>query len=207
MDCSPQAPPSMGFSRQEYWSVFYSISFLQRIFPQGLNLSLLYWQEDSLPLAMVETRQISGLWISKRTRWSPNYDSHGMGVGAGSDVPSRGPLTAEAGGSPPPPSDHIPSQQPGGAGVLRSEASAQCGLLQQSSLRARPRPGPGLSELHSGPEAPPKGLPALLAPLTPSTCRSQPRLPSPSRFLPSIPHRPCLPQNFSLPGSFSASTS
>lgn len=58
--------------------------------------------------------------------------------------------------------DHIPSQQPGGVGVLRSEASAQRGLLQQSLLRPRPRPGPGLSELHSRPEAPPKGLPALL---------------------------------------------
>ena len=44
-----QAPPPMGFSRQDYWS---GCNFLlQGIFPtQGLNLSLL-WQVDSLPLS------------------------------------------------------------------------------------------------------------------------------------------------------------
>ena len=44
-----QAPLSMGFSRQEYWS---GLPFLlQGIFPtQGFYMHLLYWQEDSLPL-------------------------------------------------------------------------------------------------------------------------------------------------------------
>ena len=51
MDTALQAPPSTGFSRQEYWS---GCSFLlQGIFPtQGLNLCLL-WQADSLPLSHV----------------------------------------------------------------------------------------------------------------------------------------------------------
>lgn len=40
--------------------------------------------------------------------------------------------------------DHIPSQQPGRAGVLRSEASAQRGLLQQS-LPSSAWVWPGLS--------------------------------------------------------------
>ena len=48
-----QAPLSMGFSRQEYWSGCHAL--FQRIFPtQGLNLHLLhllYWQAGSLPLA------------------------------------------------------------------------------------------------------------------------------------------------------------
>ena len=48
-----QAPPSMGFSRQEYWS---GLPFpLQEIFPtQGSNLCLLplvHWQAGSSPLA------------------------------------------------------------------------------------------------------------------------------------------------------------
>ena len=47
-----QAPLSMGFSRQEYWSACHA--FLQGIFPmQGLNpclLCLLHWQVGSLPL-------------------------------------------------------------------------------------------------------------------------------------------------------------
>jgi len=46
-----QAPPSMGFSRREYWI---GCHFLQGIFwTQGLNLSffsLLHWQAGSLPL-------------------------------------------------------------------------------------------------------------------------------------------------------------
>ena len=54
MDCSHQAPLSMEFSRQEYWS---GLPFLQGIFPtQGLNphlLCLLQWQVDSLPLSQL----------------------------------------------------------------------------------------------------------------------------------------------------------
>ena len=46
-----QAPLSMGFSRQEYWSGCHA--FLQGIFPiQGLNpclLCLLHWHVGSLP--------------------------------------------------------------------------------------------------------------------------------------------------------------
>ena len=49
-----QAPLSMGFSRQEYWSGL--LCLLQRIFPsQGSNphlLRLLYWQVGSLPLVL-----------------------------------------------------------------------------------------------------------------------------------------------------------
>ena len=41
MDCSPQAPLSMGFSSQEYWNGLHS--FLQGIFPtQGSNMHLLH---------------------------------------------------------------------------------------------------------------------------------------------------------------------
>ena len=51
--CRPQAPLSVEFSRQEYWSGLHSL--LQRIFPtQGSNprlLCLLHWQAGSLPLA------------------------------------------------------------------------------------------------------------------------------------------------------------
>ena len=53
MDCSLQAPLSMGFSRQEYWRGCHFL--LQGIFlAQGSNpcpLCLLHWQEYSLPLA------------------------------------------------------------------------------------------------------------------------------------------------------------
>ena len=53
MDCSRQAPLSMGFSRQEYWRGCHFL--LQGIFPtQGLNLCflcLLHWKAGSLPLA------------------------------------------------------------------------------------------------------------------------------------------------------------
>ena len=49
MDCSPQAPLSMGFSRQEYLDCHL---LLQGIFAtQGLNSSLLHWLVDSLPLS------------------------------------------------------------------------------------------------------------------------------------------------------------
>ena len=53
---SCQAPPSLGFSRQEYWSGFHVL--LQGIFPtQGWNLHLLcllHWQVGSLPLVPPE---------------------------------------------------------------------------------------------------------------------------------------------------------
>ena len=46
-----QAPQSMGFSRQEYWSGFCHF-LLQGIFPaQELNSRLLPWQADSFPLS------------------------------------------------------------------------------------------------------------------------------------------------------------
>ena len=45
-----QALLSMGFPRQDYWSGL--PWFLQGIFPtQGLNLCLVHWPEDSLPLS------------------------------------------------------------------------------------------------------------------------------------------------------------
>ena len=45
-----QAPLSMGFSRQEYWSRCHAL--LQGIFStQGLNLCLLHWQADFSPLS------------------------------------------------------------------------------------------------------------------------------------------------------------
>ena len=45
-----QAPQSMGFLRQEYWIGCHF--FLRGIFPtQGLNLHLLHWLVDSLPLS------------------------------------------------------------------------------------------------------------------------------------------------------------
>ena len=44
MDCSHQAPLSMGFSRQEYWSGLHSL--LQGIFPiQGSKLGLLHYRQ------------------------------------------------------------------------------------------------------------------------------------------------------------------
>ena len=52
---APQAPLSMGFSRQEYWSGGHVL--LQGIFlTQGLNLHLqylLHWQAGSLPLKFI----------------------------------------------------------------------------------------------------------------------------------------------------------
>ena len=42
-----QAPPSMGFSRQEYWSGLPFHFLLQGIFlTQGSNLHILHWQVD-----------------------------------------------------------------------------------------------------------------------------------------------------------------
>ena len=56
-----QAPLSMGFSRQEYWSGLHFL--LQGIFPtQGLNpclLHLLQWQVDSLPLPLLGSLKLS----------------------------------------------------------------------------------------------------------------------------------------------------
>ena len=53
-----QAPLSMRFPRQEYWSTSFNTGshfLLQGIFPtQGLNLSLLLWQVDFLPLHHLE---------------------------------------------------------------------------------------------------------------------------------------------------------
>ena len=47
-----QAPLSMGFSRQEYWSGLHFL--LQGVFPtQGLNLGLLHYQGHSLALSHV----------------------------------------------------------------------------------------------------------------------------------------------------------
>ena len=111
MDCSPRAPPSRGFSRQEYWSGFHSISLVQGIFlTQRLNLSLLHGQEDSLLLlAMVEAQQISDLRISKRMKQQPNYDGHWKAGGQGRLRCSlKKPLIAGVGGSPPPPSGSHP---------------------------------------------------------------------------------------------------
>ena len=49
-----QAPLSMGFPRQEYWSglLFPSPGIF---LTQGLNPGLLHWQEDSLPLVIPST--------------------------------------------------------------------------------------------------------------------------------------------------------
>ena len=59
-----QAPLSMGFSRQEYWSCLYAL--LQGIFPtQGSNphlLCLLHWQAGSLPLAPAGKPRCYILW-------------------------------------------------------------------------------------------------------------------------------------------------
>ena len=50
MDCTRQAPLSIDFSRQEYWSGCRFL--LQGIFPtQGSNTRLLHWQVSSLPLS------------------------------------------------------------------------------------------------------------------------------------------------------------
>ena len=50
MGCSLSRPLPMGFPRQESWSRLHFL--LQGIFPtQGLDLHLLHWQVDSLPLS------------------------------------------------------------------------------------------------------------------------------------------------------------
>ena len=59
MDCiALQAPLSMGFPRQEYWSGLPFSS--QGIFPtQGSNLHLLHWQANSLSVSYQESSSIS----------------------------------------------------------------------------------------------------------------------------------------------------
>ena len=45
-----QAPLSMGFSRQEYWSGL-PFPYPRGLPTQGVNTGLLHWQSDSLPLS------------------------------------------------------------------------------------------------------------------------------------------------------------
>ena len=60
---APQAPLSVGFSRQEYWSGCHFL--LQGIFStEGSNPGLLHWQADSLPLSPLRS-------LSPR-RWNPS---------------------------------------------------------------------------------------------------------------------------------------
>lgn len=173
-------------------------------------------------LAMVEAQQISDLRINKRTKQQPNYDSHrmlgqvkrnrergraGVGVGWGKGIrcSSRGPSLQELEDGHLHLQDHIPSQQPGRAGVLRSEAFAQRGSFSNSlcfelGMGLAPGSQSCLTELRLLP----KVLPPSLAPSTPSTLPSWPRLPYPPFFHPSQ----ALPLGTSpLPVSFSASTS
>ena len=61
MDNSPQAPLSMGFPRQEYWSGL-PVPSPRDLPDPGLNprlLHLLQWQADSLPLSHQEQSPIS----------------------------------------------------------------------------------------------------------------------------------------------------
>ena len=53
IDCSPQVPLSMEFSRQEYWNRLPFPTLQGTFLTQGLNpylLHPLHWQADSLPL-------------------------------------------------------------------------------------------------------------------------------------------------------------
>ena len=77
-----QSPPSMRFSRQEYWS---GLPFPPpRIFPtQGSNLHLLHWQADSLPLShkgspilRISSAQFSRSAVSDSLR--PHESQHAM---------------------------------------------------------------------------------------------------------------------------------
>ena len=74
-----QAPLSMEFSRQEYWS---GLPFLlQGIFPtQGLNPTLLHWQVDSLPLSHLGSTPFDGYFtensdLAMETMEKPFYCS------------------------------------------------------------------------------------------------------------------------------------
>ena len=62
MDCSPQAPLSMGFSRQEHWSGLPCPPLGDLHDPgiedQGSNLCLLHWQVDSSPLSHQESPDV-----------------------------------------------------------------------------------------------------------------------------------------------------
>ena len=62
-----QAPPSLGFSRQKYWSGCHAL--LQGIFQtQGSNphlLYLLYWQTGSLPLVAPVSQPKFGVLVRK----------------------------------------------------------------------------------------------------------------------------------------------
>ena len=51
-DCSPQAPPSMGLPRQEYWSglPFPSPGDLPDPGTEPMSIKSLHWHSDSLPL-------------------------------------------------------------------------------------------------------------------------------------------------------------
>ena len=56
MNCSPQVPLSMGFSRQEYWS---GCHFLQQVFlTQGLNLGLLHYRQTALSPIYLTKRHV-----------------------------------------------------------------------------------------------------------------------------------------------------
>ena len=70
-----QAPLSVGFSRQEYWSGLLAQALLQGIFPtQGLNphlLCLLHWQGDSLPLVPAGKPNIDNI---------PHHEKFGLGT-------------------------------------------------------------------------------------------------------------------------------
>ena len=61
MDCSPQAPLSMGFSRQEYWS---GLPFPPPgdVLDPGFELRSLAWQADSLPLHHWGSPHLSPMW-------------------------------------------------------------------------------------------------------------------------------------------------
>ena len=54
MDCSPQAPLSMEFSRQEYWSGLPCPPPGDFSQPRNQTLRFLHWQVGSLPLAPPE---------------------------------------------------------------------------------------------------------------------------------------------------------
>ena len=70
-----QAPLSVGFSRQEYWSGLPAQALLQGIFPsQGLNshlLCLLHQQADSLPLVPPGKPNIDNI---------PHHEKFGLGT-------------------------------------------------------------------------------------------------------------------------------
>ena len=80
-----QAPLSMGFSRQEYWSGLHFL--LQGIFlTQGSNLHLLHWQEDSLMSYLGSWVWIWPIKFPKKTffkKWLTLGQEGGTGTGWG----------------------------------------------------------------------------------------------------------------------------